>query len=54
METPADKPDAFEDPSPDRIEIGGFVVDLEGYEGPLDLLLAMTAVQIALPLRRES
>ena len=45
METPADNADAFEDPAPDRIEIGGFVVDLEGYEGPLDLLLTLARQQ---------
>ena len=39
--------DAFEDPRPDRtlLEEVDFVVDLDGYEGPLDLLLILARNQ---------
>jgi segregation and condensation protein A len=42
-----DPSDPFDAPGPDRKDynLGGFVVDLEGFEGPLDLLLTLARQQ---------
>ena len=46
-ETTQARPDVFEDPRPDRTlpGDGSFVVDLDGFEGPLDLLLTLARDQ---------
>lgn len=36
---------AFEDPEPERVEGADLVLDLDGYEGPIDVLLALARQQ---------